>query len=73
MMTRSSTQAVELILEFEVENEYSCLLLCIHLSSGSRKTRKRYGLNVSPSSFMVPLCGWMCPKASLVYIVEEVE
>ena len=44
---RSSTYAAALMFMFDVPNMYPFFPLCSHLSSGSRKIRNKYGLNLS--------------------------
>lgn len=53
IVTRSSAYVAELMVNFDVPNVYPFLLLCSHLSGGSRNFKNRYGLRVS--HWMVPL------------------
>ena len=48
MVAKSSTYAIELIVDLDVLKVYPYLPFCSHLSSGSRNIIKRYGLRVSP-------------------------
>ena len=74
VIAKSSAYVAELNVIFDVPNVYPLLPVCNHLSDGSKKIKKRYGLSVSLC--MVPLyigIGIVFPKCSPVNIVLECE